>query len=522
MTRSSKWLTAASALLALTFVHCGGSGSGTDMGPTGSDEGPPPDLGPVPDEGSGDTSVVEVLQREDLSTFRNFALSADLLDELGDAPAVTVFAPTEDAWLDFFTDLGLTEAALVADVDRLDAFMRYHVVPERLTPTDLNAPGFASTWAEEGEGPTVFYRMATEGLELNGGPGEVTSGGAAVLANEEASNGYVFVIDRVLLPPSLVDVLRYARSSDIEGFQDLANAIEARGLGAQLDFDIATVPIAGLTAFTLMAPVDSVFPDSPPPANVLLYHVLQEAFATSELPEFANTQAAQTFEDGEGGFVDVPLTMAFDRSTTPIEVNGGPPGQAGDPIGATITIEDVRALNGVVHVIDAVLQPLTLRELLLAAGLDTFSEAATDAALVPPPWTPGGIGGGDTFSYPEILEGAPLGGGLTVFAPIDIAFQSVPTDPGELLFLIAQHIIPGDLPLRVRDLPTDPAIRLDVVNRDNPRPGLTFEAAAVPPRVTPVSGLGSPGDPANLLNADLGATNGILHTIDVVLEPGTP
>ncbi len=109
---------------------------------------------------------------------------ADLISALkGDGP-FTVFAPTDDA----FAKLpdGALEA-LLADKDKLTAVLTYHVVPGKLTASDVTSTCSAKTL----QGQKVHFKSC-QGVKVNGAN--------VVKADIMASNGVIHVIDSVILP----------------------------------------------------------------------------------------------------------------------------------------------------------------------------------------------------------------------------------------------------------------------------------------------------------------------------------
>ncbi|MGB3294430.1 MAG: fasciclin domain-containing protein [Phormidesmis sp.] len=113
--------------------------------------------------------------------------AADLAETLGSEGPYTVFAPTDEAFADL--PAGSVEQLLLPEnKDLLVQILSYHVVPGAVLSTDL----------ETGSVTTV------EGSDLAVAVDEtVTINNANVLlADIEASNGVIHVIDRVMLPPA--------------------------------------------------------------------------------------------------------------------------------------------------------------------------------------------------------------------------------------------------------------------------------------------------------------------------------
>lgn len=108
---------------------------------------------------------------------------AGLVDTLNDAEALTVFAPTDDAFA------AIPEAdlnAVLADQELLTSILTYHVVGGQLDPEAVVGE------QETLQGGTVTVEGDTEGMTVNG---------ANVLCgNIPTANATVYVIDTVLMP----------------------------------------------------------------------------------------------------------------------------------------------------------------------------------------------------------------------------------------------------------------------------------------------------------------------------------
>ena len=120
-----------------------------------------------------------------LTTLVSAVGEAGLVDTLNSAPAITVFAPTDDAFAAIpKKDLN----ALLADKEALTGVLTHHVVEGRVAPDDLGgelATLAGDTLMIDGEG-----EAATVGDEQ-----------AAVLCgNIPTANATVYVIDSVLMP----------------------------------------------------------------------------------------------------------------------------------------------------------------------------------------------------------------------------------------------------------------------------------------------------------------------------------
>ena len=113
--------------------------------------------------------------------------AAELVDALKADGPVTVFAPSDEA----FTKLpaGTVENLLKPENrDQLTAILTYHVVPGKLTATDVTSMAGSKT-------------LQGESVRFEAKDGKVFVDGAQVVqADIMASNGVIHVIDTVILP----------------------------------------------------------------------------------------------------------------------------------------------------------------------------------------------------------------------------------------------------------------------------------------------------------------------------------
>jgi uncharacterized surface protein with fasciclin (FAS1) repeats len=119
-----------------------------------------------------------------LSTLVTAVTSAGLADTLNGAGAITLFAPTNDA---FSKIPKATLAKVLADKKALSEILTYHVVGERRAPTELAA----------GTLPTLQGgSVATEGS----GDAYTVNDARVLCGNLQTRNATVYLIDTVLMP----------------------------------------------------------------------------------------------------------------------------------------------------------------------------------------------------------------------------------------------------------------------------------------------------------------------------------
>ena len=147
-----------------------------------------------------DESIVDVASGiDDFSTLVAAVTAADLGGALSDMDTeLTVFAPTNAAFEDALAALDLTAEELLGDTETLTSILTYHVIDGKVLSSDLAAD-------EDGE-ITVTTLSGEELTILVGEDGTVTFEGqdaTVTMADVEAANGVIHVIDAVLLPPSM-------------------------------------------------------------------------------------------------------------------------------------------------------------------------------------------------------------------------------------------------------------------------------------------------------------------------------
>ncbi|HEY9737154.1 MAG TPA: fasciclin domain-containing protein [Trichocoleus sp.] len=146
-----------------------------------------------PTEETAEATIVDIAAgSEDFETLVAAVEAAGLTETLSGEGPFTVFAPTDEA----FEALpeGALEALLLPQNQALLAqILTYHVVPGAVTSSDLT----------EGEVATVEGSDVTVSL----GDSVMVNDAMVTTPDIEASNGVIHVIDKVIIPPSLLSEL---------------------------------------------------------------------------------------------------------------------------------------------------------------------------------------------------------------------------------------------------------------------------------------------------------------------------
>jgi uncharacterized surface protein with fasciclin (FAS1) repeats len=272
-------------------------------------------------------TVVDVAIDNGFTSLTTAVVTAELLPALTNPLAtLTVFAPTNAAFAAIAAGLGTDIAGLLL-LPNLADILTYHVLGTEVLAADIS------------NGQIVAPLSTTNTLKLTKkANGDVFVNQAKVVtANIDGGNGVVHVLDAVVVPfETVVDV------AIDNGFTSLTTAVIAAELLPAL-----TNPLASLTVF---APTDDAFGAVPQATldalfadpsglltQVLLHHVAGAEVLSTDL---MNGQLVPTlFGDN--------LTVSILSGTVSID-------------NAVVTMANIQASNGVVHVINAVLVPATL------------------------------------------------------------------------------------------------------------------------------------------------------------------
>ncbi|MDP9001074.1 MAG: fasciclin domain-containing protein [Myxococcota bacterium] len=266
-----------------------------------------------------------------------------------------------------------------------------------------------------------------------------------------------------------------------KSFTTLVAAVQAAGLEA-------TLRSAG--PFTVFAPTDTAFTKVPkfltdklltPPYKtelglVLKYHVVAGLVRASDI--LGKTSTSTTV---------LGAKLAVDGSGGKVLLNGA----------VNVTIPDVQASNGIVHIVDGVLLP-TIADTAVGYDDGTTTFKTLVAALT----------AGDLAA----TLGGP--GPFTVFAPTDAAFAKVPkatldslllpANKAQLQKILKYHVIASSL-VYAKD------ITAGSVNSLSGPIGLTIVGSEV--------SVDAGGAKAKVILTDLPASNGVVHVIDTVILP---
>ena len=419
------------------------------------------------DNGTSDKNIVEIAQQTpDLSTLVGALVATGLDDALSGPGPYTVFAPTNAAF-DKVDDDILNN--IIANPALLTSLLQYHVVSGDVMSSDLtNGP--VQTLLS---GQTIDVDISN-GVTLNGSS-NVTS------ADIDASNGVIHIIDEVLFPE---DFYAMTLAQIVAGSEDhtiLLSALAKPELAGLLA--AANDPTQDLTVF---APTDDAFTavlgvlgkesiDDIPVAllnEIVSYHILGSAVTSDQL----TNGDVETILPGESVTVDI---------TDGVKINN-----------ANVTAADLKAVNGVAHVVDAVLLPSYV-----AYSVGTVAEVVlfeNDFTIL-----------AGALRKADLLETVATAPALTVFAPDNAGFVAAGITnlddytAEQLTNVLTYHVI-GSV-VKAADLP---ASGIAETLNGNIYLGYLFNGGVL------INGLSN----VKLDKIDIEKDNGVIHVIDRVIQ----
>ena len=334
-------------------------------------------------------------------------IQADLVTTLQGTGPFTVFAPTDAAFSAAGIDLATFDTP--EEIAALSDILLYHVVAGATYSTDL-ADGTTTVRAVNGD--SLDLTVSASGVTVGAGNANVT------IAAVAASNGVVHVIDQVLLPPAgdicynmvshtivagadkvtcnsymyvenfsmgtqtitgcyntVTHAVTNVTSAECSAYAwtpavNLAMTASATTIHTSLVAALTKAnlvdTISGTTDYTVFAPSDAAFAAAginlddfttdeqiAALADILLYHVVAGTTLSTDLTEGMTTVSAANGDD---------LLIHVDNGSVMI----------GSSM-ANVTLADVPASNGVIHVIDQVLTP--------PASVDPFEGITCDVTI---------------------------------------------------------------------------------------------------------------------------------------------
>jgi uncharacterized surface protein with fasciclin (FAS1) repeats len=307
----------------------------------------------------GTTDLVETMRAEGLTVLADLVVESGLATRLAGLGPFTVFGPTNEA----FAALPPEDVdQLKANQEQLQQLLAYHVLKGRFFSADI----------------------PPEGLEVNTIEGEnlsVTADGDTVMVNQAtitdgpvpATNGVLYVINAVLVPPSLapeVPVVTVPPSptlplpeattttlpptttttAPLRNLVDTLDELPDYSTFAELlDGTIVQNLLRQTGPYTVLAPTNEAFEALDPD---VLEAMEDDATLRNNVLSGMVFTGKITSSDLEPG----PITAVNDE-TWEVEITGAGADLTVTVSGAEVVNPDVMASNGVIHGIEAVLLP---------------------------------------------------------------------------------------------------------------------------------------------------------------------
>uniref|UniRef100_A0A1A8RTD9 Periostin, osteoblast specific factor a n=1 Tax=Nothobranchius rachovii TaxID=451742 RepID=A0A1A8RTD9_9TELE len=300
---------------------------------------------------------------DDLSSFTDAALAAEVMDKLGKAGHYTLFAPTNSA----FDKLkpGFMES-ITENQEVIKALVNNHL----LNSVQCAEAIMAGTVYETAEGSTIEIGCDGDSLTVNG---------IKMVLKKDivTSNGVVHLIDRVIMPDSAKEVWELMGDSQ-STFSDLVSEM---GLSASL---------GSKTEYTLLAPLNAAFTEEVMSQDETLLKLILENHMLKMKITLNELYSGQMLETLSGKMLRVFIYRTAVCIENACMVRGSKEGS-----------------NGALHLMRSLIQPAdkTMFELLVDDGrFKVFLSLMETAGL------------------DELLKQK---GSYTVFAPTDDAFEAL-------------------------------------------------------------------------------------------------
>ncbi|WP_298487192.1 fasciclin domain-containing protein [uncultured Maribacter sp.] len=454
-----------------------------------------------------------VIETEPLSLLKDAVIKADLVETLSSEGPFTVFAPTNDAFVALLEVLGddynsLDDFDTEEEINLLKNILLFHVIPNATVKAgDLTA----------GEVGTAFTNNSisiidNQGTFVIGDASDVNTNitGTDIIA----SNGVAHTIDKVLLPQAAIDFVTNLNLKTIVELAVATNDLSVLVSTLQQADAGLVETLSGDGPFTVFAPTNDAFvalleslgdeynavsdfdtdEEKALLVKILTYHVIGNTTALST--DLSDNQEITTLQSEK---ITISLTGGVyitDATDTP----------------AQVTAADVIASNGVVHIIDKVLLPQEVLDILNPNIVGT-AQSVPDLSLLVEALIQADAG------LVETLSGD---GPFTVFAPTNAAFASLLDILGNDYNSLADFDTEEEKALLAKIL-TYHVVSGAAVESSS----LTNQQEIIPIQGESIFALVGNGvalqdktsTDANVTTADVMTSNGIVHIIDKVLLP---
>ncbi len=421
-----------------------------------------------------------------VSNNAEYSILRAAIEQTGLTPALagngnfTVFAPDNEAFDIFLGGTALEDV----DNDVLTQVLLNHILSISVTSDQLTTGYFKNLATEASTGATLdMFIDTTNGVVING-QSTVTT------ADIDVDNGTIHAVDTVIDLPTIVT---FATSNS-----DLSALVAALTDEGNMTFtDLLGDTMQDLTVF---APTNAAFDafldgtdlsavDNDVLAQLLSNHVLPDTVALSTSLSNSYVNTAATFNND----ASIPLSL-YINTDSGIALNGI----------ANVTLADVVAVNGVIHIVDTV---IGLPDVTTFALADPNFSSLVAALTADPSFT-----FVDALQTPNGTAPAPF----TIFAPVNTAFDALLADleltelseipVATLAATLELHVVPG-VNVRAEDLPGLDGAAVTTLGGTNIN--VQADPAAI---IDPDAGVNP------ILTTNVQASNGVIHAIGRVIR----
>ncbi len=392
----------------------------------------------------------------------NFSLLKKALERAGlvgklDSGSLTVFAPDNEA----FAASGITEAAINnLPLAQLQQLLTYHVVSGKFVSSSVVDKGTVKTLS----GIIAKTTKSEDKVFINNIKVKT--------ADLIAENGVIHVIEKVLTPPTIKDIV-----VEDPNFSILKAAVVKAELATALSEGSLTVFAPDNAAFEASgineAAINSLSVDVV--KNILLYHVVGAQVLSSKVPA---TDTVNTL---------LSTNIYASRNINGVFVNG-----------VAVKAADVLAANGVIHVISKVLIPPTKT---IAAIVSENPDLSLLLAAVVRANLAGAVSGEGKYTVFAPTNEAFIAAGF----PDEAAINAAPVNT--VAAIVKAHLF------RTNVFSSDLIANTVVPTLQN---GKSLVVGLTPPSVK-IQDSDKPASNIILTGANIIATNGVIHKIDRVI-----
>ncbi|XP_052775009.1 transforming growth factor-beta-induced protein ig-h3-like [Mya arenaria] len=417
-------------------------------------------------------TLLDLVQKNpELSTLKTALGSSRLAKSLREDGSFTLFAPTDAA---FKRHLDLVSRVL-QDSDCMENLLKNHLLHQVICSTVL-----------KGEAKTKNALNKWLNLTRAADDKLYVEGTQIILTDNMASNGVLYLIDDVLIPDEALDLLELASRKGLTEFVKLA---ERAGLKKELALtENVTVFMPSNEAIQSLPSemLDTMMSEQTPLAEVINYHVVDDDVTCKQL----YNNKALVSREGSSLRINEYSTFPFGRDWLQTVQC------------AKFDVNKIKACNGVIYVVDKVLVP-TAGTLTEVAAMDP--RLSTLAKLLK--------------AIPEIADSLQDDGPYTLFAPTNEAFERMGSDAIDSLM---------DSPRSLKNVLKDHLSKDIVCSRAVLRANW-FDTQKIKTLSGSTFNIRRNRDDEVIIDrdvkvaqADLMATNGVIHVIDAVINDRSP